>query len=87
MDLFAAVSAAVLTGFGQATDLNFLFKCLSELKNLQQTNIPVYSFTEHQRLDETKYLYGATIIIGIVWSMKDTPLLQSLSSGGYLDSS
>jgi len=23
----------------------------------------VYSFAEHQRLEETKYLYGATIII------------------------
>ena len=84
MDLFAAVSATV-SGFSQAADLNFPFKCLSELKNLQQTNIPVYSFTEHQRLDETKYLYGATIIIGIVWSMKDTPPLQSLFSGGYPD--
>jgi len=24
----------------------------------------VYSFSEHQRLDETKYLYGPTVIIG-----------------------
>jgi uridine kinase len=39
-------------------------QCLSDLKNFRQTNIPVYSFTQHQRLDETKYLYGATIIIG-----------------------
>ncbi|KAF8269548.1 uridine kinase family-domain-containing protein [Lactarius quietus] len=37
--------------------------CLSDLKHLRQTNIPVYSFAQHQRLDETKYLYGATIII------------------------
>jgi uridine kinase len=68
-------------------DMDLFAACLSELKNLQQTNIPVYSFTEHQRLDEAKYLYGATIIIGIVWSMKDTPLLQSPFSGGYPDSS
>ncbi|KAH9031067.1 armadillo/beta-catenin/plakoglobin [Lactarius hengduanensis] len=44
-------------------DMNLFATCLSELKNLQQTSIPVYSFTLHQRLDETKYLYGATIII------------------------
>ncbi|KAI0264485.1 armadillo/beta-catenin/plakoglobin [Gloeopeniophorella convolvens] len=44
-------------------DMELFAACLSDLKQLQQTNIPVYSFTEHQRLDETKYLYGATIII------------------------
>lgn len=87
MDLFAAVSATVLSGLDQATDIFSRFKCLSDLKKLQQTNIPVYSFTEHQRLDETKYLYGATIIIGIVWLLQNEPLLQSLLSGGYLDSS
>ena len=39
-------------------------QCLAELKACKQSNIPVYSFAEHQRLAETKYLYGATIIIG-----------------------
>jgi uridine kinase len=38
--------------------------CLADLKACQQSNIPVYSFAEHQRLDEPKYLYGAAIIIG-----------------------
>lgn len=33
------------------------------MKACKQTNIPVYSFKEHQRLSETKYLYGAAIII------------------------
>ena len=42
-------------------------QCLSELKACKQSNIPVYSFAEHQRLEETKYLYGATIIIS--WSV------------------
>ncbi|KAI0078825.1 armadillo/beta-catenin/plakoglobin [Panus rudis PR-1116 ss-1] len=37
--------------------------CLSDLKACRQTNIPIYSFAEHQRLNETKYLYGAAIII------------------------
>lgn len=26
----------------------------------------MYSFAEHQRLDETKYLYGAAVIIGMI---------------------
>jgi hypothetical protein len=70
MDLFASVSAAVLSVFIKRLISSFLIKCLSDLKNLHQTKIPMYSFTEHQRLDENKYLYGATIIIGIVWSLK-----------------
>ncbi|EKM58295.1 uncharacterized protein PHACADRAFT_252504 [Phanerochaete carnosa HHB-10118-sp] len=37
--------------------------CLADLKQGHQTNIPIYSFSEHQRLDETKYLYGAAVII------------------------
>lgn len=44
-------------------DMDLFAACLSDLKSLRQTNIPVYSFAQHQRLDETKYLYGATIII------------------------
>ncbi|TFY70473.1 hypothetical protein EVG20_g2532 [Dentipellis fragilis] len=46
-----------------AIDMQLFASCLSDLKALRQTNIPVYSFEQHQRLDETKYLYGATIII------------------------
>jgi len=44
-------------------DMDLFAACLSDLKHLRQTNIPVYSFAQHQRLDETKYLYGATIIL------------------------
>jgi hypothetical protein len=36
---------------------------LADLKACKQSNIPVYSFAGHQRLEEKKYLYGATIII------------------------
>jgi uridine kinase len=39
-------------------------QCLADLKACKQTNIPIYSFKEHQRLDEKKYLYGAAIILG-----------------------
>lgn len=46
-----------------AIDMPMFAACLADLKACRQTNIPVYSFAEHQRLDETKYLYGAAIII------------------------
>ncbi|KAJ7170713.1 armadillo/beta-catenin/plakoglobin [Mycena crocata] len=44
-------------------DMPMFAACLSDLKGCQQSNIPIYSFTTHQRLDEPKYLYGAAIII------------------------
>jgi len=46
-----------------ALDMPMFSSCLADLKACKQSNIPVYSFAEHQRLPETKYLYGATIII------------------------
>ncbi|KAH8099932.1 armadillo/beta-catenin/plakoglobin [Cristinia sonorae] len=46
-----------------AIDMPLFAACLSDLKTCKQTNIPIYSFSEHQRLDETKYLYGAAIVI------------------------
>lgn len=45
----------------------FSHQCLADLKACKQTNIPIYSFAEHQRLDETKYLYGAAVIISSWW--------------------
>lgn len=44
-------------------DMPLFAACLADLKACQQSNIPVYSFTTHQRLEEPKYLYGAAIII------------------------
>ncbi|KAG1883416.1 armadillo beta-catenin plakoglobin [Suillus subluteus] len=46
-----------------AIDMPMFAACLADLKACRQTNIPVYSFAEHQRLNEAKYLYGAAIII------------------------
>ncbi|KAF8591140.1 armadillo/beta-catenin/plakoglobin [Ramaria rubella] len=46
-----------------AIDMVSFASCLNDLKACKQTNIPVYSFSDHQRLPETKYLYGAAIII------------------------
>ena len=61
MPLFAEVRVS----YAEAVSLesNLRPQCLADLKQGRQTNIPIYSFAEHQRLDETKYLYGAAVII------------------------
>src|ERR1700687_545715 len=42
-------------------------QCLADLKACRQSNISVYSFKEHQRFEnQSKYLYGANVIIGAV---------------------
>ncbi|KAK7050952.1 Uridine kinase [Paramarasmius palmivorus] len=46
-----------------AIDMPMFAACLADLKACKQSNIPIYSFAEHQRLEETQYLYGAAIII------------------------
>lgn len=61
MPMFASVSTLQISD--RHSEFIFWMQCLSELKACKQSNIPVYSFSEHQRLEETKYLYGATIII------------------------
>ncbi|KAG9315184.1 uridine kinase family-domain-containing protein [Chiua virens] len=52
--------------------------CLADLKTCKQTNIPVYSFSEHQRLEETKYLYGAAVIIAEGIMALHDPALRDL---------
>ncbi|KAH8822998.1 armadillo/beta-catenin/plakoglobin [Flagelloscypha sp. PMI_526] len=59
-------------------DMPLFAQCLRELKAGQQTNVPIYSFTEHQRLPETKYLYGATIVIAEGIMALHDPELRSL---------
>ena len=58
-------------------------QCLADLKACKQSNIPVYSFAEHQRLGETKYLYGAAVIIGANASREYrlTSLMQTTAEG------
>jgi uridine kinase len=63
MPMFARVSTLQISDRPSHSEFIFWIQCLSELKACKQSNIPVYSFAEHQRLEETKYLYGATIII------------------------
>ncbi|KIY71491.1 armadillo/beta-catenin/plakoglobin [Cylindrobasidium torrendii FP15055 ss-10] len=59
-------------------DMPLFAQCLSDLKQCKQTNVPVYSFAEHQRLDETKYLYGASVIIAEGIMALQDPALRSL---------
>lgn len=46
-----------------AIDMPLFAQCLRDLKSCRQANVPIYSFTEHQRMKTKKYLYGANIII------------------------
>ncbi|KAJ3850338.1 armadillo/beta-catenin/plakoglobin [Lentinula lateritia] len=61
-----------------AIDMPMFASCLADLKACRQTNIPVYSFAEHQRLEETKYAYGATVIIAEGIMALHDPELRSL---------
>lgn len=46
-----------------AFDQQLLKECIIDLKRGQAAEVPVYSFVQHQRTGETKYLYGASVII------------------------
>ncbi|KAI5117967.1 hypothetical protein M0805_001628 [Coniferiporia weirii] len=61
-----------------AIDMTEFASCLSDLKKGRQTNIPIYSFSAHQRLKERRYLYGANIIITEGIMTLHDPVLRSL---------
>ncbi|KIM80473.1 hypothetical protein PILCRDRAFT_9652 [Piloderma croceum F 1598] len=61
-----------------ALDMPLFASCLADLKACKQTNIPIYSFKEHQRLDEKKYLYGAAIILVEGIMALNDPALRAL---------
>lgn len=44
-------------------DENLFKQCIADLKASKAVEIPVYSFVHHQRLEETTYLYGPSVII------------------------
>jgi uridine kinase len=46
-----------------AFDYDILWQCIQDLKQSRAVEIPVYSFVEHQRTKEKKYMYGASVII------------------------
>ncbi|KAG1822020.1 armadillo beta-catenin plakoglobin [Suillus subaureus] len=49
-----------------AIDMPMFAACLADLKACRQSNIPVYSFAEHQRLNEVKYLQTHVSAEGIM---------------------
>ncbi|KAG6335669.1 hypothetical protein ID866_3427 [Astraeus odoratus] len=61
-----------------AIDMPMFAACLADLKACRQTNIPIYSFKEHQRLPETKYLYGAAVVIAEGIMTLHDPSLRAL---------
>lgn len=84
MPLFASVRSALAIQCQGPTDLAS-HQCLADLKAWRQSNIPIYSFTEHQRLDETKYLYGVSIIISVYQALfSDWMRLTRLLAEGIL---
>ncbi|KAG7089550.1 hypothetical protein E1B28_011223 [Marasmius oreades] len=61
-----------------AIDMPMFAACLADLKACKQSNIPIYSFAQHQRLEETQYLYGAAIIIAEGIMALQDPQLREL---------
>jgi uridine kinase len=76
MPMFAAVCPHLFK-FKQVSH-NRWIQCLADLKACKQSNIPVYSFAEHQRLEEKRYLYGATIIIGMYFQSPSMSVIYGL---------
>ncbi|WFD05196.1 uridine/cytidine kinase [Malassezia vespertilionis] len=61
-----------------AIDQELLVHCISELKRSRAANIPVYSFTHHQRTTESTYLYGqAVIVLEGIFALHD-PALRAM---------
>ena len=46
-----------------AIDQDLLIQCVRDLKQSRAVQIPVYSFTQHQRTADTTYLYGQSVIV------------------------
>ncbi len=46
-----------------AWDWDLMVEKLSDLKEGRKVEIPKYSFVKHSRLDETRTVYGANVII------------------------
>lgn len=56
----------------------FPLQCLADLKAGKQSNVPIYDFSLHKRIDETKYLYGPAVIIAEGIMALQDPALRSL---------
>lgn len=70
--------ASIASSFPLSINSPSHLQCLSNLKANQQTHVPVYSFVQHQRLAETHYLYGPSIVIAEGIMTLHDPHLRSL---------
>ncbi|ODV94500.1 hypothetical protein PACTADRAFT_19390, partial [Pachysolen tannophilus NRRL Y-2460] len=67
-------------------DLDLLFECVKSLKEGKKTEIPIYSFTHHDRTDKTVTIYGANVIIveGI-YALYNRQLLELMDTKIFVD--
>jgi len=70
-----------------AIDLDLAYKCISDLKEGKKTDIPIYSFVNHNRVPgKTIPIYGASVVIleGI-YGLYDKRLLDLMDIKIYVD--
>lgn len=67
-------------------DLDLLYKVVKSLKSGEKTEIPIYSFTKHDRTDKTTTIYGANVIvIEGIYALYDQRLLDLMDIKIYVD--
>lgn len=69
-----------------ALDLDLMYQCVKNLKEGKKTDIPVYSFANHDRTDQNLSIYGANVVIieGIL-SLYDKQLLDLIDCKIFVD--
>lgn len=69
-----------------AIDLDLMVETIKSLKQGKKTEIPVYSFNDHDRTDKTVTIYGANVIImeGI-YALYDQRLLDMMDIKVFVD--
>lgn len=69
-----------------ALDWDSVFNCLKNLKEGNRTEIPVYSFSKHDRTDKILNIYGANVVIleGI-YTLWDQKLLDFMDCKIFVD--
>ncbi|KAK9455674.1 uridine kinase family-domain-containing protein [Dipodascopsis uninucleata] len=70
----------------EALDLDYLVEVLTQLRRGKKAEIPVYSFSKHNRTDTTVTIYGASVIIleGI-FTLYDQRILDLLDLKVFVD--
>ena len=70
----------------ESIDFDLLVDCLRSLKSGKRTDIPVYSFQDHQRLDKTISIYSPHVVIleGIL-ALNDPRVLEMLDMKIYVE--